>query len=143
MEEKRTTLGDVMTLEPIVLDAQATIADAARAMRARNVGDVLVRRDGRLCGIVTDRDLVVRGLAQDPKQAGTKTLGDICSRELAWLPPGAGIDEAIQLMGQKAIRRIPIVENHQPVGIVSIGDLAQARDRESALGRISAAAPQR
>jgi CBS domain-containing protein len=143
METQRQTLGDVMTLEPIVLDATATVADAARAMRARDVGDVLVRSDGRLCGIVTDRDLVVRGLAHDPQQAASRPLGEICSRELTWLPPGAGIDEAIQLMGQKAIRRIPVVENHRPVGIVSIGDLAQARDRESALGRISAAAPQR
>lgn len=137
------TLRDLMTAEPIVLDADATAADAAKAMKARDVGDVLVRRDGRLCGIVTDRDLVVRCLAEEPKQAAAKRLGDICSRELHALAPDVEVDEAIRLMKERAIRRIPVVQGEEPVGIVSLGDLAVARDRESALGRISAAPPSR
>jgi CBS domain-containing protein len=132
-----------MTLEPIVLDANATVADAAKAMKARDVGDVLVRSDGRLCGIVTDRDLVVRCLAQDPKRSASKRLGDVCSSEIHTLSPDAEVDEAIRLMRKCAIRRIPVVENGSPVGIVSLGDLAIARDRRSCLGDISAAPPQR
>ena len=66
----KQTLRDVMTPEPIVLDASATVTDAARAMKARNVGDVLVRQDGKLRGIVTDRDIVVRVLAEKRKTPG-------------------------------------------------------------------------
>ena len=137
------TLRDLMTADPIVLDADATVADAAKAMKARNVGDVLVRRDGELCGIVTDRDLVVRCLAEDPKRAASRRLGEVCSKVLHALAPDAEVGEAISLMKDRAIRRIPVVEDGSPVGIVSLGDLAVARDRESCLGRISAAPPTR
>jgi CBS domain-containing protein len=139
MTEKQC-LRDVMTPDPIILDADATAADAARAMRKRDVGDVLVRSNGALCGIVTDRDLVVRALAEDPQHAAGKPLRDICS-EAHSLAPSASVDEAVKLMSDKAIRRIPIVEDGIPVGIVSLGDLAVARDPNSALGEISAAPP--
>jgi CBS domain-containing protein len=139
----KNTLRDLMTSEPVVLDATATVADAAKAMKARDVGDVLVRSDGKLCGIVTDRDLVVRGLADDAQGAARKPLSEICSQELTTLAPDAEIDEAIRLMREKAIRRIPIVEQDRPLGVVSLGDLAIARDRQSALGEISAAPPSR
>jgi CBS domain-containing protein len=134
-------LDQVMTSEPIVLDATATAADAARAMRARDVGDVLVRRDGKLVGIVTDRDLVVRCIANG---GGRETkLGDLCSRELRTLGPEAEVEEAAQLMKDKAVRRIPILKDGQLLGIVTLGDLAVARDRDSALAQISAAPPTR
>ena len=132
---------DVMTREPEVLDAEATVRQAAVAMKQRQVGDVLVRRDGKLCGIVTDRDLVVRGLAEkaDPDRS---QLGGLCSKELQTLGPEDSIEEAIRLMREKALRRIPVVDGTgKPVGIVSLGDLAQARDPDSVLGRISAAPP--
>jgi CBS domain-containing protein len=138
----RQTLRDVMTTDPIVLDAEATVADAAKAMKASDVGDVLIERNGRLCGIVTDRDLVVRGLADDPKRAAGRRLADVCSPEIHALSPDAEVEEAMRLMRDRAIRRIPVVENGSPVGIVSLGDIAIARDRESCLGDISAAPPQ-
>jgi CBS domain-containing protein len=137
------TVRDLMTPEPIVLDAAASVCDAARAMRARDVGDVLVRRDGKLCGIVTDRDIVVRVLAGNPEGAASACLADICTGELECLAPDAPIREAIRLMEEKAIRRIPIVEDGRPLGILSLGDLAVARDRSSALAKISAAPPTR
>jgi CBS domain-containing protein len=133
---------DVMTKEPIVLDADATAADAARAMRARDIGDVLVRKDGKLFGIVTDRDLVVRCVAETSGDRKTK-LGELCSGGLATLAPDAEIEEAARLMQDKAVRRIPIVEDGRPVGIVTLGDLALAADRRSALAQISAAPPSR
>jgi CBS domain-containing protein len=142
MDEPQT-VRDLMTPEPIVLDAAASVGDAARAMRARDVGDVLVRRDGKLCGIVTDRDIVVRVLAAHQEGAVSVRLEDICSGELECLAPDTPIREAIKLMEEKAIRRIPIVEDGRPLGILSLGDLAVARDRSSALGKISAAPPTR
>jgi CBS domain-containing protein len=131
---------DVMTPNPITLPATATAIDAAKAMREGDVGDVVVLEDGHICGIVTDRDIVVRGLGVDRDPAQTK-IGEICSRELTTVSPTDEVSAAIDLMKLKAIRRLPVVENDRPVGIVSIGDLAVERDRRSALGEISAAPP--
>ena len=135
------TLRDLMTPDPIVLDAHKTIGEAAKAMKACDIGDVLVERDGKLCGIVTDRDLVVRCLADGATDTKSTPLGDVCTEGIATLDVDADVGEAIRLMEQRAIRRLPIMEAGQAVGIVSLGDLAIARDAESALGRISAAAP--
>jgi CBS domain-containing protein len=137
----KSTLRDVMTPDPIVLDGSATASDAARAMKARDVGDVLVRSNGELLGIVTDRDLVVRALANGSSDVGRTPLAEICTNQPRCLAPDAEIGEAIALMEDQAIRRIPIVTDGRPVGIVSIGDLARAFDRDSALGKISAAPP--
>ena len=137
----RATVRDVMTTEPIVLDGSATVYDAARAMKGRDVGDVLVRSGGRLLGIVTDRDLVLRALAKNSADVGRTPLSEVCTRQPECLSPDAEIREAVELMEGKAIRRIPIVDDGRPVGIVSLGDLAVALDRASALGKISAAPP--
>lgn len=133
---------EIMTRDPIVLDAGASARDAARAMKARQVGDVLVSHDGALRGIVTDRDIVVRCLAEEGQEAASTPLESFCSGDPVTLGPDADADEAVALMRDKAIRRIPVVENGKPVGIVSLGDLAVHRDRESVLGRISGAPAQ-
>ena len=137
-----TTIRDVMTPNPIALPVTASVVDAALAMRDSDVGAVIVLEDGQVCGIVTDRDLVVRAIANGNYPASTK-LGEVCSRELTALSPRDTVEHAVRLMREKAIRRLPVVENGQPVGIVSIGDLAVERDRQSALGDISAAPPNR
>jgi signal-transduction protein with cAMP-binding, CBS, and nucleotidyltransferase domain len=127
-----------MTPVPISLGERDTAADAARSMKECDVGDVLVRSaDGSLCGIVTDRDLVVRCLADG--KSGDTTLGELCTSGVNTLDANASIDEAVGLMRRQAVRRIPILENGELVGIVSLGDLARERDPDSALGRISAA----
>jgi len=141
MTAKTEQVRDLMTADPIVLDAEATVAEAARCMRDRDVGDVLVRIDGKLCGIVTDRDLVVRCLAGEEGDPRRQSLADLCTQALLTLPPDADVEEAVQLMQENAVRRIPIVDGDRPVGIVSLGDLAIARDRRSCLGEISAAPP--
>ena len=107
-------------------------------MRDSNIGDVIVADNGQICGIVTDRDVVVRATAEGRDPAKTK-LADICSQELTTASPSDSVDQAVQLMRRKAIRRLPVVENGRAVGIVSIGDLAQERDPTSALSDISAA----
>jgi CBS domain-containing protein len=142
MAHTAKTVHDVMTLHLTTLPMSASVLDAARAMREANIGDVLVIDNGNLRGIVTDRDLVVRALAAGREPART-TLADICSQELSTVAPTDSIDHAVQLMRQKALRRLPVVENGHPVGIVSLGDLAQNRIPESALGGISSAPPNR
>lgn len=132
------SIRDVMTTEVIQLTADSTARDAARAMREHGIGDVVVERDGRACGIVTDRDLVVRCLA-DGEEGLKRQLGEICSPDIVALEPGSGLDDAMRLMRSNAIRRILVLEDGRAVGIVSLGDLAVARDRESLLGSLSAA----
>lgn len=135
-----STVGEVMSVDPVSLRSDAPIIDAAKVMRAADIGDVMVN-DGRgICGIVTDRDVVVRAIAEGRDPANTP-LSEICSRELATVSPETPIETAVDLMRQKAIRRLPVVEDGKPVGIVSIGDLAVDRDPKSALADISVAPP--
>jgi CBS domain-containing protein len=127
---------DVMTPDPIMLKDTDTIREAGLAMRAGDVGDVLVMRGRGVCGIVTDRDIVVRTVAEgrDPNRA---MLGEICSRALVHVSPEDPIERAIALMKQRAVRRLPVMLDGTPVGIVSLGDLASLRDPGSALAEIS------
>ncbi|HWC12529.1 MAG TPA: CBS domain-containing protein [Acidimicrobiales bacterium] len=132
------TVRDVMTTNPVALSAQAPVLDAAKRMREADIGDVIVLDGDTICGLVTDRDIVVRVLAEEREPAGTK-LGEICSRELATVSPDDDLTRAGDLMKERQIRRVPVVEGGRPVGIVSMGDLAVERDPDSALGEISAA----
>jgi CBS domain-containing protein len=134
------TLRDVMSPNPVTLPATATVADAAKRMRDDDIGDVIVLDGDRVCGIVTDRDLVVRAVAEG-RDVGTTTLQDVCSADVATLSPDDDVQRAIDMMKQKAIRRIPVVEDGAPIGIVSIGDLAIESTGEKALADISAAKP--
>ena len=125
-----------MTPNPVALPASTSLVDAARTMRTHHVGDVIVLDDGEICGVVTDRDIVVRAIAEDldPRQT---ILGDICSRDLVTVGSDASVDDALQLMRENAIRRLPVVDGGSTVGIVSIGDLTVVRDPSSALADIS------
>lgn len=132
------TVQDVMTPNPTVLEAQTSLQDAARRMRDGEIGDVLVTADGRLCGIVTDRDIVVRAVA-DRLDLGRTTLGDVCTAEPVTVAPTDTITAAVDVMRTHAIRRLPVTRDGEAVGIVSLGDLAVDRDPNSALADISAA----
>jgi len=132
---------DVMTTNPETLPESTTVREAAEAMRANDIGDVVVvDDDGKLSGILTDRDIVVRVVAEGRDPRATR-IGDIASRDLTAVSPDDPVDRAVQLMRDKAIRRLPAVDKGKPVGIVSIGDLALDRDPGSALADISAAPP--
>ena len=132
---------DIMTAEPRALAPGASAMEAAQVMRDNDIGDVVVLEEERLYGIVTDRDIVVRVLAEQSDPSAVR-LADICSRELTTIAPDASVAEAVRLIREKSIRRLPVVEDDgQVVGIVSLGDIAVARDRKSALGDISAATP--
>src|SRR4029450_6757157 len=114
---------DLMTPNPVTLSAASTLVDAAIAMRDFDVGAVIVVDNGQIYGIATDRDIVVRAIANGNYPATTR-LEEVCSRELTTVSPADTIPEAVRLMRDKAIRRLPVVEDGQPVGIISIGDLA-------------------
>lgn len=131
---------DVMTRDPITVDAGAPIVEAAQKMREADVGPIIVLEDGAVCGIVTDRDIAIRAVAEGMDPTKTK-VAEICSKEVATLSPRDKVGMAIDLMEKIAVRRLPVVENHKPVGIVSVGDLAVQRDPDSTLGRISGAPP--
>jgi len=133
---------DVMTPNPVTLPATASLVEGALAMRDFDVGDVLVLDNGQICGILTDRDIVVRGIAGGNYPATVK-LAEICSRDLTTLSPTDRVEDAVTLMREKAIRRLPVVDGGKPVGMVSLGDLAVERDPHSALSDISAAPPNR
>jgi CBS domain-containing protein len=137
-----TAIREIMTPNPVILMADTPIQEAARTMREQDIGDVIVQRDGKICGIVTDRDIVVRAIAERKDPAKTP-LESICSKEINTLSPDDNTDKAVQLMREKSIRRIPVVEGKKVVGIVSLGDLAIDKDPTSVLGRVSAAHPNR
>jgi CBS domain-containing protein len=131
---------DLMTPNPVVLPGTASVHEAARAMRDADIGDVIVIENNRVGGMVTDRDMVVRTLAEG-RDPATTTLADIWSHPLLVVSPMDSVEKAVRLMGTHALRRVPVVEGGQPVGMVSLGDLAVERDPGSALSDISSAPP--
>lgn len=130
---------DVMTSHPVTMSPDALLIDAAEQMRDQDIGDVLVLdEDGRLRGIVTDRDMVVRALA-DGQEASITTVGEVCSPDVVSIDADDDLDKAVRMMCDRAVRRIPVTDDGLLVGVVSLGDLAIERDPQSALGQISAA----
>jgi CBS domain-containing protein len=136
------SIREVMTKNPVVLSETTTATRAARAMRDSDIGDVLVVSEGddQIQGIVTDRDIAIRVVA-DGADPDNVTLDQIQSRNIATLTPDDTVEDAIRMMRDKDIRRIPIVDGGRPVGVVSLGDLAVARDTDSVLADISVAEP--
>lgn len=134
------SIREVMTADPVTLPATTTLSAAARCMKDQSIGDVLVTDGNDLRGIVTDRDIVVRAVA-DRLDITSTPLSEVCSAELVSLAPTDTVEDAVTLMSERAIRRLPVVEDGRAVGIVAIGDLAIERDPHSALADISAAAP--
>jgi CBS domain-containing protein len=91
-------------------------------------------------GIVTDRDIVVRGVAEG-RDADSTQVSDVCTSGVETIDPSASVDDALRLMREHDIRRLPVTKNGRPVGILSLGDLAVEREPESTLADISAATP--
>ena len=133
---------EVMTHDPRTVAAGDTLVEAARAMRDADVGDVIVVDHGRVAGIVTDRDIVVRAVAEERDPASTP-VRDICSATVITVTHDQDLDDAIRLMREHDVRRLPVVQDGRPIGILSLGDLAVDRDPDSALADISAGDPNR
>ncbi|SEF86746.1 CBS domain-containing protein [Thermomonospora echinospora] len=133
-------VSEVMTPAPVAVPPQCSLVQAAEQMRRHGIGDVLVAEDDRLCGLVTDRDIVVRAVAAGRDMAATP-VSEVCSPELVTLTPADDAETAVRLMREHAVRRIPVVDGDRPVGMVSLGDLALERNEHSVLADISAQPP--
>ncbi len=129
-----------MSPAPVCMAPSESVAAAARAMREHDTGTVLVLSDGRLSGLVTERDIMVRVLAEN-RDPLTTFVGDICSGELAVLGPDDEVEQAIRLIRERAVRRIPVLADGTAVGLVYLGDLAPDAGEPSALTVLAAARP--
>ena len=118
-----TSVADVMTPGVESTTSSEALRDAARTMREGDFGSMPVVDDGRLVGILTDRDIVVRAVAEglDPAVA---RVGEVASRDPVTVRPGQDLDEAIELMSRHRVRRLPVVEAGRLVGVVSQADVA-------------------
>jgi CBS domain-containing protein len=133
------TLREVMSTNVEAVSPQDNVYEVANKMRGSNVGMIPVVENGELKGVITDRDLVTRGIAG--KKPNSSSVSDIMSTNLVYGTPDMTVDEAAELMARAQVRRLPVVENNRVVGVVSIGDLAvqpQFQDEASqALNEIS------
>jgi CBS domain-containing protein len=122
------SIKEVMTSNPTTVEASASVVEAARIMRDEDTGIVPMTENGRLIGTVTDRDIVVRVLA-DGKAPQSTTVREVASTDLVTVDPQQELDEALRLMASHQVRRLPVVEEDgQLVGIVSQADVARQAD---------------
>ncbi|MGP4106866.1 CBS domain-containing protein [Virgibacillus sp. L01] len=124
---------EIMSTDIAVCRKDDTIHDAAMKMKDRNVGVIPVCSDDQeLLGVITDRDLVLRGYAD--KKPDTTKIQDVMSDKLHFTSPDTSVEEASNLMAENQIRRLPIVDNGKLVGIVSLGDLSLEDKSNDAAG---------
>jgi CBS domain-containing protein len=114
---------DTMTENPRSIKASASVVEAAQLMREEHIGSLPVTDDEKLVGMITDRDITTRVVAEaaDPN---TTSVEDVYSRDLISVEPDQDLDEALQLMARHQVRRLPVVENGRLVGIVAQADIA-------------------
>ena len=132
------SIRDVMTQDPECVSGDTTVADAAKLMKDKDFGAVLCKDDDKVSGILTDRDIALRVVAEGKDPTST-SVGEVATKDIKTLSPDDSVDDAIKLVREQNVRRVPVVEGAQAVGIVSIGDLALERDKNSALADMSAA----
>lgn len=123
---------DVMTPNPRSVSPNDTIQTAAQVMQTEDTGAVPVVSDGRLLAVVTDRDIVVRVVAEGG--SFSSRVGDIATQGVVCATPEMSTSDASELMSEHQIRRLPVVENDRLVGIVSLGDLAVKEGKDSRWG---------
>ena len=133
------TVRDLVKGDPVTVDASANVEEAAKLMDQNDIGNVLVVENGEVQGIVTDRDIVVRVVAKG--NGADASVREAATTDVETISPDTSIDDAIQKMEQGNVRRLPVVDDGKPVGVISLGDLSQARDKDSALADISSASP--
>lgn len=135
-----TTVGEFMTTRLVTLDGGDTLTAAARVMRDSAIGDVIVTNGESVIGIVTDRDITVRGVAEE-MDPSTATLNQILTQDVITVTQYDDAVAAADLMRTYGVRRLPVVEEGRLIGLVSLGDLAVEREPQSVLADISADEP--
>jgi CBS domain-containing protein len=133
-------VADLMTRDPLTVGQEATLTDAARQMRDADVGVLIVTHGTEVRGVLTDRDIVVRAVA-DELDPGATRIAEVVTHDLVAVSPGDDIETAVEMMRTHSVRRLPVLDGEQLVGVVSLGDLAVARDRGSVLADISTDEP--
>ena len=122
------SIRDIMTSNPRTVEPSKTVVDAARIMKQEDAGVVPVTENGRLTGMVTDRDIAIRVVAEgkDPKST---TVREVASTDLVTIDPQQDLDEALRLMAKHQVRRLPVVEEDgRLVGVVAQADVARQGD---------------
>ena len=114
---------DAMTADPRSIGASTSVVEAARLMREQHIGSLPVTEDDRLVGMITDRDITTRVVAESAVPE-TTSVGDVYSRDLISVEPNSDLDEALRLMARHQVRRLPVVENDRLVGMVAQADIA-------------------
>jgi CBS domain-containing protein len=112
-----------MTEDPRSIGASASVVEAARLMREQHIGSLPVTEDERLVGMITDRDITTRVVAESAVPE-TTSVGDVYSRDLISVEANSDLEEALRLMARHQVRRLPVVENDQLVGMVAQADIA-------------------
>ena len=123
------SIKDLMTTNPTTCPRSATVVEVARVMKQEDVGSVPVVEGEQLVGVVTDRDIVIRVVAEGGDAEST-TVGEIISSDVVTVDPDTSIDEALDLMSENQVRRLPVVEDSRLIGIVAVADVARAADEE-------------
>jgi CBS domain-containing protein len=130
------SIRDLMTTNPQTVEPSTPIVEVARVMRDADVGPVPVVEGDRLVGVVTDRDIVVRVVA-DGNDPSSTTVGEIMSTDLVTVDPDQPLDEALRLMAAHQVRRLPVTEEDgRPVGIVAQADIARELGDDRATGQV-------
>ncbi|MFD0788215.1 CBS domain-containing protein [Micromonospora azadirachtae] len=135
-----TTVGEFMTTRLVTMDGSDTLTAAAQEMRDMAIGDVVVTDGDNVIGIVTDRDITVRAVAENMNPATTR-LNEITTKDVITVSQYDDAVAAADLMRTYAVRRLPVVQDGRLVGLVSMGDLAVEREPQSVLADISADDP--
>lgn len=127
---------EIMTTDVIRVEAEESVSVAARVLEHYNIGALPVcTADGKLCGMLTDRDLTVRCMAAN--KPGDTKVAEIMTAQLVTVSPKTKIKEAAAVMGEKQVRRLPVVEQGKLCGIVSLGDIIGNPGFIGALERVS------
>jgi len=126
-------LSEIMTRDVQSIENTSTVQQAAQLMKKLNVGCIPVTENGRVVGIITDRDVVMRNVA-DGKTPENTRVDEVMSKSLITATPDMDVHRAADMMAQNQIRRLPVLEKDRMVGIVSIGDLAVRNIYENEAG---------
>lgn len=115
-------ISQIMTQDIITVDVKESLADAAKVMKEHNIGFMPVVDGEQLAGVVTDRDLVIKGLAEN--KSSESKVGEVMTNECIAVTPDTSVEDAVNIMSERKIRRLCVVDNDELIGICAMGDIA-------------------
>jgi CBS domain-containing protein len=127
------TVKEIMSTDMVTVGLEDNVYEIAVKMKQHDIGFIPVIEGNKLIGVVTDRDLVLRGYAE--KRSGSAAVKEVMSDEVTVIPPSMSVDEAAQIMAKRQVRRLPVAENSELLGVVSLGDLAVREKSQSEAGQ--------